>query len=70
MLRDAHHGVVVALNSGSSVASLDFAVGSESLEAVAMPGWDLPQIARKDGRINLSVPARSGAFIVVDGAGS
>ena len=70
MLRDAHHGVVVAMNSGSSAASLEFAVGSELLEAVALPGWEQPGISRADGRITLRVPPRTGAFIVVDGAGS
>ena len=70
MLRDAHHGVVVALNTGTTAASLSFAVGSESLEPVALPGWDLPVVERSGGNVSLRVPGRGGAFIVVDGAGS
>ena len=45
-------------------------LGSESLEPVALPGWDLPVVERSGGNVSLQVPARSGAFIVVDGAGS
>jgi neopullulanase len=70
MLRDAHHGVVVAMNSGSTAASLGFAVGSETLEAVAMPGWERPRIERSDTHVTLEVPPRSGAFLVVDGTDS
>jgi cyclomaltodextrinase len=70
MLRDAHHGVVVALNAGSSSTTLTFDVGSETLAAVALPGWEVPRITRADGRISLEVSARTGAFVVVDGAES
>ncbi len=71
MLRDAHHGVVVALNSGSKSASLDFAVGSESLEAVAMPGWELPPHLRVRTAASPWKCLRERVrLFVVDGAGS